>query len=83
MRHITILYGPDETGKQYVCQHMGWTELVGTADEIKLALEANTYDDELAICIIEDAEDIRDKRVVIHEHARNNGYIVRYIDFRI
>ena len=86
MRHITILYGDDNTGKTYLCTKSNWTVLTGTAEEIRATLEANITTDEFGVPL-DTAEDqgilVGPVRSVIHEFAKANGYIVRYADLRV
>jgi hypothetical protein len=92
MKHITILYGDDNTGKTYLCRQAGWTILSGTPQEVKDMLEemssrlVNPPYTEFALPI-DTAEDqglyVGPVRAVIHEFAKANGYIVRYADLRV
>lgn len=86
MRHITILYGDNNTGKAYICLQAGWAVLSGTIDEMRGFLQANTAIDEFGVPL-DTAEDqgvfIGPVRAMLHEHAHNNGYALRYIDIRV
>lgn len=90
MKHITILYGDPDTGKVHICQQAGWELLQGTPQEIQAELEANEQLPEPLTEFgvpLDTAEDqgiyIGPVRAVIHAHAQQYGYRVRYLDTRI
>lgn len=83
MKHITILYGAPETGKEFICNSTGWLYISGTPEEIKIQLESNLIVDEIGVPITQDSELTKPIRVVVHAHAKMYGYIIRYIDLRV
>jgi len=92
MKHITILYGDDNTGKLFICQQAKWDILSGTPEEIHdylwsqvEPLLANPKTEfALPIDTVEDQGlYVGPVRAVIHEFAKANGYIVRYAHLRV
>lgn len=85
MKHITILYGDDNTGKLFICQQAGWEVLSGTPQQIHDALTAST-NTEFGVPL-DTAEDqglhVGPVREVVHAFANANGFMIRYADLRV